>query len=200
MFKDPVLNKLHSEVVAVFGEIKIGPALSEDQYFTDLVESIISQQLATKVATTISNRVHAVVGIDFSPTAVLATPFEKLRGAGLSTAKANYIRNIAEAWVSEQIIPSQITLLSEEAVIQKLSAIKGVGRWTAEMFLMFCLARPDVFSVGDYGLRKAMMRAYNLSADSKPQVYLEIASQWQPHRTLASRILWKSLELPTTNK
>lgn len=195
MFNDPILNALYDQVVAEFGPLKLGPALAEDHYFTDLVESIISQQLAAKVATTISGRVHQAVGDDFFPTTVLATPMEKLRAAGLSNAKASYIRNIAEAWQSGQVIPSELTDLPAEEVIVKLSEIKGVGRWTAEMFLMFCLARPDIFSAGDYGLRKAMMRAYNLPEDTKPAVFATMAEQWQPHRTLASRVLWKSLEL-----
>lgn len=195
LFNDPILAGLDQQVTSVFGPIVVGPALPEKQYFTDLVESIISQQLATGVATIISARVHQIVGTDFSPARVLATPIEVLRTAGLSTAKANYIQNIASAWESGEIVSSHLTKMTDEEVIVKLTTIKGVGRWTAEMFLMFCLARQDVFSVGDYGLKKAISRAYQVPMDSKPSVFLEIADTWRPYRTRASRILWKSLEL-----
>lgn len=195
LFNDPILAALDQQVTAVFGPIVVGPALPEERYFTDLVESIISQQLATGVATIISGRVHQVVGADFSPARVQATPIEVLRTAGLSTAKANYVHNIASAWESGEIVSNDLTKMTDEEVIAKLTKIKGVGRWTAEMFLMFCLARPDVFSVGDYGLKKAISRAYQLPIESKPGVFMQIAEAWRPNRTHASRILWKSLEL-----
>lgn len=196
MFKDPILQQLHDVVTQKLGPLQPIPVVNKDEYFQALAENIVGQQLAVRAAEVITERVRNVVGSEFTPPAVLAVPFETLRGAGLSNAKTNYVRNIAEAWTSGLISVEKLDTLDDESLIIELTKIKGVGRWTAEMFLIFTLGRADVFSIGDYGLRKAMTKAYGLDPLTKPAVLLEISQSWQPHRSLASRVLWKSLELP----
>lgn len=196
IFLDPQLHQLHKKVVAAFGELSnIEPSPSE-QYFGKLAGSIVSQQLSTKVADVIEARVLATIGGVWQPEYVLATASEQLRAAGLSNAKVSYIQNIASAFTDGAVQTNQLTTLEDESVIEQLTKIKGVGRWTAEMFLIFTLGRPDIYSVGDYGLKKAVCQLYGLEMTIKPAELLTISSQWQPQRSLASRILWKSLELP----
>lgn len=160
-----------------------------------MVESIVSQQLSIKVADVIFGRVKQLAGSDFSPGKLLLVSVEDLRTAGLSYSKASYVHNIARAWEEGLVDSGALATMDDAAVIEALVQIKGVGQWTAEMFLMFTLGRPDVFSAGDYGLRKAISLAYEIPLESKPIVFTQLAQQWAPHRTLASRILWKSLEL-----
>ncbi|HEX9817617.1 MAG TPA: DNA-3-methyladenine glycosylase [Patescibacteria group bacterium] len=192
---DPIIRKLHQRVEEQLGPFPSFKPARPNEYFESLVESVVSQQLSTKVADTIFGRVKALTAKDFSPQKLLAISIEDLRQAGLSYAKASYVQNIAKAWEEGLVEPQALKDLEDEAVIEQLVQIKGVGRWTAEMFLMFTLARPDIFSVGDYGLRQAVSRAYDLPATSQPSAFEQLAKRWSPHRTLASRILWKSLEL-----
>lgn len=195
IFSDPVLCSLHKKIVSTFGEIPPITAAEPQNYFKQLCASIISQQLSTKVADVIKARVTKAIQGLWEPKHLLSTEHEKLREAGLSNNKVKYIKNIAEAWATNQIIPDELALETDEAVIMQLSSIKGVGRWTAEMFLIFTLGRQDVFSAGDYGLRKAISKHYNFDITEKPATFIALAGNWQPHRSLASRILWKSLEL-----
>lgn len=194
-FSDPILTELHTKVTEANGNIEPIIAAKPSDYFERLVESIVSQQLSVKVADVIFNRLKTTVGTDFSPATIIATDHEILRSVGLSNAKATYVRNIAESWTNGLIQPENLHNMADEDLIEHLVQIKGVGRWTAEMFLIFTLGRPDIFSVGDYGLKKAISQAYNIPMESKPIVFLDIANHWQPQRSLASRILWKSLEL-----
>jgi DNA-3-methyladenine glycosylase II len=196
MFKDPILQQLHDVVIQKLGPLQPISVVNKEEYFQALAEKIVGQQLAVRAAEVITERVRVVVGSEFTPAAVLTVPFETLRGAGLSNAKTNYVRNIAEAWTSGLISVEKLDTLDDESLIIELTKIKGVGRWTAEMFLIFTLGRTDVFSIGDYGLRKAIIKAYGLDPLTQPAVLLELSQSWQPHRSLASRVLWKSLELP----
>lgn len=196
VFQDPILISLEKKVSATFGELAEIKTVNPDQYFFNLCESIISQQLSIKVADTITARVKKLVGEPFSPEPVLKISEDAFRKVGMSYAKARYIRAVAEVWQSGLIEPYQIKGMPDETVIEHLTQIKGVGRWTAEMFLIFTLGRPDVFSVGDYGLRKALTKTYGLDIKIPPTELLKITDHWKPHRSLASRILWKSLELP----
>lgn len=195
MFDDKILQKTFGLILTKFGPFdEIKPAKEKD-YFMQLAESIVSQQLSSKVAPTIIKRVKKTVGPKFTPEKVLAQSHETLRGAGLSNAKAKYLKNTAQAWVDKTSVPAKLTKMSDEEVIENLVQIKGVGQWTAEMFLIFTLGRPDVFSVGDYGLKQALYKLYKIPEGSKPEEYLYLAERWQPNRSLASRVLWKSLEL-----
>lgn len=194
-FSDPVIRRLHTKVKKQIGPIAVFQATHPEKYFEALAESIVSQQLSVKVADVIFGRVKTLAGNNFSPKKLLKISVEDLRQAGLSYSKAAYIQNIARAWEKGLVDPRSLESLEDEAVIEQLVQIKGIGRWTAEMFLMFTLGRPNVFSVGDYGLRKAISLAYKIPIESKPAVFLELAESWSPHKTLASRILWKSLDL-----
>lgn len=195
-FSDPVMQSLVEKVQSSERPVTdISPA-EPRLFFQSLAESIVSQQLSTKVADTIIGRVRSLVGPEFVPQRVLALPHEELRLVGLSNAKASYIRNIAEFWDAGRVVPEKLVDLGDEEIITLLTEIKGVGRWTVEMFLIFTLARPDVFSVGDYGLRKAVMRTYDLSENTKPDEIGDLSTRWSPERSFASRVLWRSLDLP----
>lgn len=194
-FAEPVISNLYKKIKKIHGDITPITPANPEQYFERLVESIVSQQLSVKVADIIFERLKKLIGSDFSPLRVLATDHESLRLVGLSNAKAIYIQNIAENWTNGTIQPSLLSSMTDEEVILHLVQIKGVGRWTAEMFLIFTLGRADIFSVGDYGLKKAISLAYNIPITSKPDEFLNLSNNWQPHRSLASRILWKSLDI-----
>ncbi len=194
VFQDPTLASLYTVVTAQFGELPVIIPAASDQYFGKLCESIVSQQLSTKVADVIEARVKLAIGGEWHPEKVLVSETEVLRAAGLSNAKASYIKNIAQVWVDGSVVAEHLTTMTDEEIITELVKIKGVGRWTAEMFLIFTLGRSDVFSVGDYALRKATAQLYNLDIKAKPAEFLSISQNWSPNRSLASRILWKSLE------
>ncbi len=186
MFKDPILNKLYK---------KYGPHQFEDRskrLLEELVESIISQQLSNKAADTIYNRFLALFGNKFpSIKQILDIDIEKLRSAGVSFAKANYVKNIANAFKQGELVIEKIVKMSDEEVIKELTKIKGVGKWTAEMILIFTLKREDVFSIGDAGLKRAIKNLYNL-VDEKE--ILKLSQKWKPKRSFASWYLWRSLE------
>jgi len=186
MFKDPVLKKLYA---------KYGHHEFEDRseyLLQQLVESIISQQLSTKAATTIYNRFLSLFDSVFpTPEEILKIDIEKLRSAGMSYSKAKYIKNIAQAFKNKEIEIEKITKMSDEEVIKTLTKIKGVGKWTAEMILIFTLKRADVFSIGDAGLKRAIKNLYKLEKDID---ILKLSETWKPFRSLASWYLWKSLD------
>jgi DNA-3-methyladenine glycosylase II len=164
-------------------------------YFQSLTEAIISQQLSDKAATTIVNRFKALFsGTDFpSPKQVLRKSDADLRSVGVSGAKASYIKNLARAVEEKSVHFADVDKMSDEEVIEMLVKVKGIGRWTAEMFLIFSLGRTDVFSLGDLGLRNAIKKLYGLRQDPSPKQLQKISSRWQPYRTCASLYLWASL-------
>jgi DNA-3-methyladenine glycosylase II len=195
LFTEPIMHSIHERVTTHFGSLAEISLLSEDQYFWNLCESIIGQQLSEKVAPQIVARVRAVLKEDLRPENVLATPDDTLRAAGLSYSKISYLKNVARFWDESSILPKDFSQMENEDLIVHLTQIKGVGRWTVEMFLIFTLGKPDVFSPGDYGLRRAILREYKLPDTTSPKEMAALAEQWSPHRSLASRLLWKSLEL-----
>ncbi len=169
---------------------------SEDLYFK-LLGSIVSQQLSTKVAATIFRRFTDLFPENYPlPELVLATPDETLRAAGLSFQKIGYIRNVATFAAAGNLEHATIDAMEDEDLIKHLTQIKGVGRWTVEMLLMFALERPDVFPVDDLGIQNAMKRHYGLEESGKPlrMRMQEIAENWRPYRTIASKYLWQSLD------
>ncbi len=194
--KDAKMQALYERVCAELGAPAELTARSGISYFSDLCESIIGQQLSGKAADTIIARIkELLIGHEFTPQSVIAADTEKLRGAGSSYAKIKYIKNLAEAWNKNEIEHSKFGELSDEEIITELTKVKGIGRWTAEMFLMFSLGRPDVFSAGDQGLRNALVRHYKINRKATPKQLSAKAQKWSPHRTLASRVLWRSLNL-----
>lgn len=160
-----------------------------------LMASIMSQQLSTKVAAIIFNRFLALYnGKEPKPQQVLDTPFEQLRGIGLSNAKVQYVQNVASFCIEHKITDKQLQKLSNEEIIDLLTQIKGVGKWTVEMLLMFSLARTDVFAVDDLGIQQAMIKLYNLDNNNKKllkEKMIAISTKWQPYRTYACLHLWK---------
>ncbi len=189
LFKDPVLAGIIEKGV----ELK--SARSEDLYFK-LLGSIVSQQLSTKVAATIFKRFSALFPENYPhPYLVQAASDEMLRSAGLSFQKINYIRNVASFAAAGNLEHAAIDAMEDEVLIEYLTQIKGVGRWTVEMLLMFALERADVFPVDDLGIQNAMKRHYGLEETGKnlKLKMQEIASNWRPYRTVASKYLWQSL-------
>jgi DNA-3-methyladenine glycosylase II len=160
-----------------------------------LCASIMSQQLSTKVATVIHNRFLALYdGKEPTPQQILETPFEKLRGIGLSNAKVNYVQNVARFELEHGMDARKLNAMSNEEVIEYLTQIKGVGRWTVEMLLMFALGREDVFAIDDLGIQNAMVRLYKLDAGDKKKLkeeLLKLSAKWSPYRTYACLHLWR---------
>ncbi len=161
---------------------------------TALVSSITHQQVSMSAGRTIFNRLRAACPRrSITAKALIALPESKLRGAGLSRQKAGYIRNVAEAFTERRLSAPGLRRMSDDEVVQATTKIVGVGRWTAEMLLIFCLGRPDVWPVHDLGIRTGVARLFGL-AELPPATELqEIAEPWRPYRTVASLYLWRSL-------
>ena len=190
LMRDPVLATL------INGRPAIISAPRTDIYLS-LIGSIISQQLSTKVAAVIKNRFLSLFTDQYPhPEQLAGLPDEMLRSAGLSFQKITYIRNVAAFKATNQLEYNFINALDDEALITHLTQIKGVGRWTAEMILMFALDRPDVFPILDLGIQNAMKRAYRLETTGKTLFaqMREISDPWRPYRTLACKYLWQSLD------
>jgi DNA-3-methyladenine glycosylase II len=187
MFKDPILKKLYKQY---------GPHEFSDRsesLMKELVESIISQQLSNKAADTIYNRFLKLFRCAKFPTPeqILRINVGKLRGAGMSYPKAAYIKNVAKAFQNGDLDVGKIKKMHNQEVIATLTKIKGVGKWTAEMVLIFTLKREDVFSLGDAGLKKAIKNLYGISDEKK---ILKLSESWKPKRSFACWYLWQSLD------
>jgi DNA-3-methyladenine glycosylase II len=163
--------------------------------FPALVRTITSQQLSTKAAATIHRRVCELMpgGVPV-PEALAAIADEQLRGAGLSRQKVAYLRDLAAKAISGEFPLHDLSHLDDEQVIEAITKVKGLGRWSAEMFLMFRLRRPDVLPVDDLGIVTAIQRLYGLRKKPKPDRIRKIAEPWRPYRTVACWYLWRSLE------
>lgn len=184
--KDPVLAPLLRDEKSLRQPIKSIPVY--------LMSAIVSQQLSTRVAEVIWKRVLAIYG-NQKPRLeeVLDTPDNVLRSAGLSASKLLYMKEVARYFVANPLTTAQAARLTDEELVSRLTAIKGVGEWTVHMLLMFGLARPDVFAPGDGGIRSAMIRLYNLQHLNKKDLLREIeliAENWRPFRTYACLHLW----------
>ncbi len=167
-----------------------------DDHYGALVRAITGQQLSVSAARAIYGRLTARFG-DRPPTPqeILADEPEELRAAaGLSRAKVSYLRSLAEHVLSGELELARLDELGDEEVVAELVAVKGLGLWTAQMFLMFQLERPDVLPVGDLGIRRAIERAYSLEELPDPETMERLAERWRPYRTLACRYLWRSLQ------
>ena len=168
--------------------------LPRKKVYLHLCSSIISQQLSTKVAKVIFGRFLDLFGKK-EPTAkeILEIPVEKFRSIGFSNAKASYVHNVCKFFVENNITDARLNKMSNEEVIELLTQIKGVGKWTVEMILMFTLGREDVFAVDDLGIQQSITKLYKLDATDKKlmkEKMLQISSKWSPYRTYACRYLW----------
>jgi len=191
---DPVLGAL---IDTVGGARALGDGRDgrPDDHYGALVRAIVGQQLSTKAASTIYGRLaDRFGGRPPTPGEIIADDPEELRSVGLSRAKASYLRSLAEHVVSGELELERFDQMPDEQVGAELIAVKGLGQWTVDMYLMFHLGRPDILPVGDLGIRRAVERAYGLPGLPDPAQLTEIAEPWRPHRTLACRYLWRSLD------
>jgi DNA-3-methyladenine glycosylase II len=190
---DPVMARLiddHHELVRADLKRERGG----DAYGA-LVRSIVGQQLSTKAASTIYGRMLELFGGHTpTPKQLLKAKPEKIRAAGLSNAKVAYLRDLAVHVEEGTLELEKLPDLPDEEVAEQLTAIKGLGQWTADMFLMFHLGRPDILPVGDQGIRRAVMVEYRLRKLPDPKRMQKIAKPWRPYRTLACLYLWSSLD------
>lgn len=163
-----------------------------------IMASIMSQQLSTKVAKVIFRRfLDLYNGKEPKPQQVLDTPFEKLRGIGLSNSKVSYVQNVARFCIDNKITDRKLQKMDNEEIIDLLVQIKGIGRWSVEMLLMFSLQREDVFAVDDLGIQIAMSKIYRIDMSDKKAMkekMLRLSSKWSPYRTYACMHLWRSLD------
>jgi DNA-3-methyladenine glycosylase II len=192
---DPVLARLIDSGGGPLPEEPDFRGRPTDEYGA-LVRGITGQQLSVKAAAAIWGRfVERYGGTTPTPQQILADDPDELRvAAGFSHAKVRYLRSLAERIVAGELDLDQLRELPDAEVIRELTAVKGIGEWTAHMFLMFTLHRPDVLPTGDLGVRNAAMRAYGLDAPPGPQALTELAEPWRPYRTRACLYLWRSLQ------
>jgi DNA-3-methyladenine glycosylase II len=183
---DPILARMIDAV---------GPYRLEQRppEFSTLARSIVYQQLSGKAAGTILRRLVEAAG-ELNPDSILRLRPQRMRALGLSTQKTAYLRDLARMTRSGELDFAQLPSLPDEEVIARLTAVKGIGVWTAQMFLMFALERHDVFPAGDLGVRNAMQRAYGLEAPPKPLEMERMAEPWRPWRSVASWYLWRSID------
>ncbi len=188
---DPVLGRLIRQV----GPCGLG-LTRRNRYFASLVEAILYQQLAAKAAASILARFRSLYPSRRfpAPEDVAGTPESELRRAGLSPQKISYVKNLARHVQNGAYPLRRLSAMEDAEVMRRLTAIKGIGHWTAEMFLIFCLGRPDVLPTTDLGIRKAVQKLYELPALPSPQTLQEIGSRWQPYRSVASWYLWASVD------
>jgi len=190
---DPVMGKL-IEQLGERSVIQRRRGEPKPDAYGALLRTVVGQQLSSKAARTIYGRILEMFGGKTpSPEQILAASEQDLRGAGLSGRKVEYIRDLAAHVRSGELELDRLEELGDEEVIEEIVAVRGLGRWSAEMFLIFHLERPDVTSTGDLGLRRAMQVEYGLEELPGDQQFLEIAERWRPHRSLASIYLWESL-------
>jgi DNA-3-methyladenine glycosylase II len=190
MRRDPVL----APIIKKYGACGIKTGCESD-IFCGLVEAIVSQQLSTRAAATIYRRLRELLP-DGPPTpeALGRLSDEALRGVGLSRQKLGYMRDLSGKMLDGSINVAGLRAMSDDEIIAELTKIKGIGRWTVEMLLIFRLTRPDVFPAGDLGIVKAVQRAYNFRKTPDVKRLHAIAERWRPYRSVASWYLWASLE------
>ena len=185
--RDPVMAKIIDSV----GEYTLK---KRNRHFAVLVESIISQQLATKAADAIFQRFRSMYPRFPAASDILATKNAKLRSAGLSSMKAEYLKDLSRKVEGGKVRLHALSKMSYEEVVAHLTQVKGIGRWTAEMFLIFSLNRQYILPVHDLGLQKGVQRAFGLEMLPKPREVEELCMRWRPYRSVATWYLWKSLQ------
>lgn len=164
--------------------------------FESLVRSIVYQQLSGRVASVIFERLLKAVGGEVTPERILKLRPVRMRGLGLSAAKTAYIRDLARHTRDGLVVFEELTGLDDAQVIERLTQVKGIGVWTAHMFLIFALRRPDILPVGDLGIRAAMRKAYGLEELPAPAEMETIAQRWRPYCSVATWYLWRSIDGP----
>ena len=186
-------DKYIGPLVKKYGKCKIRP-IDQKDYFKDLVDAIVQQQLSLKAAATIFGRITKELGGKVTPERILRKKDETLRACGLSYSKIKYLKDLSSRVKNGNLVLSKMNKLSDQEVMEELIAVKGIGRWTSEMFLMFALARPDIFPVGDMGIRKGVLLLRPSFAKATEGQVEKFAERWKPYRTVASWYIWKSLD------
>jgi DNA-3-methyladenine glycosylase II len=187
-------KKIHAILVTMDLSL-LEPQLDSDQYFLKLTRNIVGQQLSVKVAEVIIKRFEALFnGNAITPQDILKLEDQTLRDIGMSWAKVKYVKDLALKTAEGQLAFDQLPHMDDESVITELTKVKGIGRWTGEMFLMFTLGREDSFSFGDLGLRRAIEKIYQLEKDVSVDQIKPLVKKWKPYRTYAALALWHSLD------
>jgi DNA-3-methyladenine glycosylase II len=188
-------DSILAPVIQQFGLATIEP---HKNYYQELVDSIIGQQLSVKAARSIRTRFYALFGGNElpEPEEILSKSVEELRTAGLSGAKARYVQDLALHVLEGRLKFDSIDNLSNEEVIRELTAVKGIGEWTAHMFMMFCMGRLDILPVGDLGIKNGIMKLYGFEVAPTPEQMREIAVEcnWHPYESVAAWYIWQSLD------
>jgi DNA-3-methyladenine glycosylase II len=189
------LKKSDPVMAAIIDRVGTMKMQYREPSFETLVRSIVYQQLSGKVATVIFARLHAAAGEEkLTPAGIMKLRPERMRKAGLSAQKTLYIRELAKHTKRGKVVFETLPDSEDAIVIEHLTQVKGIGVWTAQMFLMFALKRPDVLPVADLGIRSAMKKAYGLEELPKPEEMAQIAKAWKPYTSVACWYLWRSLE------
>jgi len=187
---DPVLGKL----ITRLGPL---PARWHEPTFETMARSITFQQLSGKAASTIYGRLVAAAGGKLTPDSVLKLSTRQMRACGLSKQKLTYIRDLAAKTKSGDVDFAQLPKMSDAEVIEHLTRVKGIGEWSAQMFLMFALRRPDVLACGDFGVQAAIRKHYNKRKHPKPKDVAKIGKPWSPYSSYACLYLWRSMDVKT---
>lgn len=191
MRRDPVL----AAIIRERGACALGEARDRFDHFAMLARAIVFQQLSTKAATTIHNRlIESMPGRTMSPGSLAGLSDDQFRAAGISRQKAAYLKDLGLKVAAGAVPLDALDAMDDEEVIAALTQVKGIGRWTAEMFLIFRLQRPDVFPVGDLGIVNAIQKAYRLRKKPTPDRMRKLAEAWRPYRSVACWYLWRSLD------
>ncbi len=186
---DPRMATIVRAAVDASPGVAIPTAKHPDAYFPTLVRSIVSQQISTKAAASVFARLHSAV--ELHPEAIMQHNDATLRACGLSAQKVRYVRALAAQWSS--LGADRFPALADEEIQRRVCACYGIGQWTAEMFLLFAMARPDIFSAGDLGLRQRVATHYDVSSDDARAI-AELSERWSPHRSVVSLALWYELD------
>lgn len=194
------LKKVDPIMAAIIEQVGACRLQFGEPTFHALAESILYQQLNGAAAATIFDRFTAAAGDPLTPEGILKLTDVQMRGVGLSRQKTAYLRDLAEKTAAGLLEFERMAEMSEEEVIEHLTQVKGVGVWTAHMFLMFTLQRPDILPVGDYGVQAAIKKHYKKRKWPKPAVMTKIAKVWSPYRSVACWYLWRSLDIKTLAK
>ncbi len=187
---DPVMDYLLKQALSADNPVLFPEEKAPEQYYASIASSIISQQISTAAARSIKARVDALVGT-ITPETILTVDFFALKSCGLSEKKTQYLKHNAEVW--HEIPSRDFVHMTDEAIIKELTKLYGIGQWTAEMFLMFSLARPNVFSYGDLGLMKSLYRSYNYKPHYRQKIARTVDG-WSPYKTIASLALWHQID------
>lgn len=197
---DPILFKAYQDIKHAKKDEELFILKQSTDLFEELIEIIINQQLSNKAAATITARIKLLFpNQKILPEQLLKLNDETIRKAGTSNSKVSFMKDLAKKVLEKQVNLRKLNTYSSEEIYKNLRSVKGLGPWSIEMFLMFSLARKDIFSLGDLGLKNAIKKLYKLDNPTNAEIE-EITSKWSPYRTYACKILWRSLDLKKITK